>query len=121
MFAEFGFLLEDSCSKLWYTKMTTGLKGLEIVDKNRGFNVSFPSHQMTPKILCICINSISPKENTFYDWEIRQLYYTTGARNFDGQNLALFWLLPCLGSIFFLGPESKKVAVEHCSGTNLYL
>ena len=69
----------------------------------------FPSHQMTPKILCICINSISPKENTFYGWEIRQLYYTTGARNFDRQNLALFWLLPCSGSIFFLGPESKYV------------
>ena len=56
LFAEFGFLFEDSCSRLWYTKMATGLKGLKIVDKNTGFNVSFPSHQMTPKIHCICIN-----------------------------------------------------------------
>ena len=61
----------------------------------------FPSHQMTPKIICICINSISPKEDTFYDWEIRQLYYTIEARNFDKQNLARFWFLPCSGSNCF--------------------
>ena len=54
----------ENCSKLWHIKTAKGAKVWKSLTKIQVLTFRFPSHQITPKILCLSINSISPREDT---------------------------------------------------------